>query len=671
MSDATSGLIPADRRNFLLGTGAAAGAMVLGAPLRTRAADRVEITFASAKFFGKETLAEVVEAYNQAQSKVHVTYVELPPPSSSTEVHQALVQQLARRTGTPDVFTQDVVWIAEFAGAGWALPLGEYFDAKAQQDYFPGTIDACTYQGKLTALPWFVDSGMLYYRKDLLEGAGAKVPETWADLTKTAQELMKAGKADFGYLWQGKQAEVLVCDLISIIASNNGAILTEDGKSSRLNDAKAVEAVQYLYDTIHTTKISPTDVLSWDEEPSRQPFTAGKGAFLRNWSYVYSISQDAKASAVVGKVGVAPLPHFAAGGRHHRAARLHRGVERVHVRAGLHLDHRASDHPGWHRQLHQPLLRALGRHRRGVRGCHGAVDRAGSVLPAPHHRGPHARRGQGMNSSDARQLRVGCQTYTWEMLGERWTGGADDLLKAVTAGGYAGIEITDTMIGHYAGRPDAFAWALAEHGLTLVAFACGSASGFTEPAALNNDLAAVDHALDFVARFPGALLSLGSATVTGPGPREDKFAAAARFYNAAGERGRTVGVQVALHPSSHHNTLLGTRAEYDRIMALTDPSLIGWVPDTGHILRGGQDILDTLRTYQDRIRYLHLKDVDAAGRWSMLGEGVCDTTAVIEVIGVAPDFNGWLVLEEESETAAKDPAAAVRRNRDTLRALGA
>ena len=159
-----------------------------GRPRRARAADRVEITFASAKFFGKETLAEVVDAYNQAQSKVHVTYVELPPPSSSTEVHQALVQQLARRTGTPDVFTQDVVWIAEFAGAGWALPLGEYFDAKSQQEYFPGTIDACTFQGKLTALPWFVDSGMLYYRKDLLEGIGAKVPETWADLTKTAQE---------------------------------------------------------------------------------------------------------------------------------------------------------------------------------------------------------------------------------------------------------------------------------------------------------------------------------------------------------------------------------------------------------------------------------------------------------------------------------------------------
>ena len=230
-----------DRRRFLWGTGLATGALALGAAGRARAADRVEISFASAKFFGKETLAEVVEAYNQSQTKVHVTYVELPPPSSSTEVHQALVQQLARRTGTPDVFTQDVVWIAEFAGAGWALPLGEYFDAAAQKDYFPGTIAACTFDGKLTALPWFVDSGMLYYRKDLLEGMGAKVPETWADLTKTAQELMKSGKADFGYLWQGKQAEVLVCDLVSIIASNNGAILAPDGNPAG-DDAMFVRA---------------------------------------------------------------------------------------------------------------------------------------------------------------------------------------------------------------------------------------------------------------------------------------------------------------------------------------------------------------------------------------------------------------------------------------------
>ncbi len=310
--------IATGRRKLLLGAGLAAGAALTGAtltgsPRRARAAGRTEITFTSAKFFGKETIAEVVDAYNQSQGKVHVTYVELPPPSASTEVHQALVQQLVRRTGTPDVFTQDVVWIAEMAGAGWALPLDQYFPPAARTEYFPGTIDACTYQGKLTALPWFVDSGMLYYRTDLLEAVGAKVPTTWNDLVKLAADLQQGGRAKFGYLWQGKQAEVLVCDAVEVIASNNGSILAADGRTATLNSDACVEAIQFLYDTINKSKISPADVLSWDEEPSRAPFTGGEAAFLRNWSYVYSISQDPKGSSVVGKVGVAPLPMFAGG----------------------------------------------------------------------------------------------------------------------------------------------------------------------------------------------------------------------------------------------------------------------------------------------------------------------------------------------------------------------
>ena len=309
---AHSGVV--DRRQVLTGAaGLAGGAALLSAPRRVRAADRTEITFASAKFFGKETMAQVVDAYNQAQGKIHVTYVELPPPSSSTEVHQALVQQLARKTGTPDVFTQDVVWIAEFAGAGWALDLDQYVPAATRADYYPGLIAACTYNNKLTALPWFVDSGMLYYRTDLLESAGAKVPETWDDLVKTASAIQQSGKAKFGYLWQGKQAEVLVCDATEVIASNGGAFLTADGKAGTLNSDKCVEAIQFLYDTINKSKISPSDVLSWDEEPSRTPFTGGEAAFLRNWSYVYGIAQDPKGSSVVGKVGVAPLPHFAGG----------------------------------------------------------------------------------------------------------------------------------------------------------------------------------------------------------------------------------------------------------------------------------------------------------------------------------------------------------------------
>lgn len=269
-----------------------------------------------------------------------------------------------------------------------------------------------------------------------------------------------------------------------------------------------------------------------------------------------------------------------------------------------------------------------------------------------------------------KDLKVGCQTFTWEMLGNRFAGGPDDLLEAISDGGYAGIEITDTMIGRYAGKPVEFAGALKNAGLTLVSFAFGSKSGFTLKDAIDSDLETAQRWIDFAAAFPGALVSMGSATVVSDGPRIDKFAIAAEVYNRAGELGRKAGVDVAVHPSSHHNTLLYDRADYDRIFGLLDPSLVGWAPDTGHILRGHKDMLDTLKTYRDRIRYLHLKDVDAAGTWAMLGKGVCDTPAVIDIVAAAPNFNGWLMLEEESDAAAADPVAAVKINRQTMRGYG-
>ena len=305
------------RREFIKRTGLAvaglSAASTLLTPIRRGVAagtKPTEITFASAKFFGKETIAEVVEAFNGSQEKIHVTYKELPPPSSSTEVHQGLVQQLARRNGNPDVFTQDIIWIAEFAAAKWALTLDEYFNAEAMKEYFPGVVQACKWQGKLTALPWFIDSGMLYYRSDLLDGIGAKPPETWDELIDSAKKLTSSGKAKFGFLWQAKQAEVLVCDLVSFIGSNGGAILEPDGKTVSVADDAAVESVQLMHDLIRKDQITPEDVMSWDEEPSRRPFTSGEAAFLRNWSYVWKVCQSKEDSSVIDKVGVAPLPHF-------------------------------------------------------------------------------------------------------------------------------------------------------------------------------------------------------------------------------------------------------------------------------------------------------------------------------------------------------------------------
>jgi inosose dehydratase len=267
-------------------------------------------------------------------------------------------------------------------------------------------------------------------------------------------------------------------------------------------------------------------------------------------------------------------------------------------------------------------------------------------------------------------LKVGCQTYTWEMRGDHWSGRVDDLLTAVAEAGYEGIEITNTMIREYADAPADFAKALKTRGLALSAFAYASRAGFTDPAARAEELASFERALRFVEPFPGVALCLGGASSPDRNHVDQKMGLAADFYNEAGRRARRSGVDVAFHPHSHHNSILESRAEYDRIMALTDPDVVKWNPDTGHIVRGGQNVLDTFRRYGSRIRHVHLKDADADNKWQALGKGVCDMPAVLNLLADDLGYSGWIVGEEESADAWADPIGAIRWNREYLRSLG-
>ena len=267
-------------------------------------------------------------------------------------------------------------------------------------------------------------------------------------------------------------------------------------------------------------------------------------------------------------------------------------------------------------------------------------------------------------------LKVGCQTYTWEMLGDAWRGSVDDLLDAVADAGYEGIEITNTMIGDYADRPRDFGKALKARGLQLAAFAYAAPSGFTNPEARADEVRGAERALRFVEAFPGTILALGGASSPDRSDVDQKFGRAADFYNEIGRRGRRSGIEAVFHPHSHHGSILESRTEYDLLMNWTDPEAVNWNPDTGHIVRGGQDLIDTLRTFGARIRHVHLKDADAQNEWQPLGKGVCDVPAALALLEQEVGYSGWIVGEEEFADARHDQIGAIVGNREYLRSIG-
>jgi trehalose/maltose transport system substrate-binding protein len=217
-------------------------------------------------------------------------------------------QLLAAKSTDVDVLFLDVIWLGMFKSN--LLDLKTLIPQADQDKHFASTLNAAKLGGNLVAMPAYMDVGLMFYRKDLLEKYGKQPPKTWDELAATAKEIQDkeraAGHPDmWGYAWQAKSYEGLTCDAIELIASNGGGtIISDDGKVT-IDNPQAAEAIGKAKGWIGS--ISPDGVLNYDEEASRAIFESGNAVFHRNWPYVWGTSHQA-GSAIVDKVGVMPLP---------------------------------------------------------------------------------------------------------------------------------------------------------------------------------------------------------------------------------------------------------------------------------------------------------------------------------------------------------------------------
>lgn len=299
---------------------AAAAILLLPLPLLTLAGCRgkkpetTTIHFVTWKPNVPEAWEEIYRVFREEHPGITVE-VEVGP-HSSTAFHDLLTQKLKNRSPDIDVFLMDVIWPPEFAAAGWALPLDDLLPGPARSEFLSGAVLANTYQGKLYGVPLFIDSGVLYYRKDLLEKHGLAPPATWEELVEQAGKVVaaerQAGNEIHGFSGQFKQYEGLVCDMMEYILSNGGNIVEPTTGRVALADPPAVAAVRFVRDEI-IGKTAPRGALTYQEPESLDLFVQGKAVFHRNWPYAWKIANDPARSTVAGNVGIAVLPHFAAG----------------------------------------------------------------------------------------------------------------------------------------------------------------------------------------------------------------------------------------------------------------------------------------------------------------------------------------------------------------------
>ena len=291
------------RRAALLVVVAALAAGCAGGPAEP---GPVTLVFKHAKILGpSDPVPGLLREFEKRHAGVRVQAESLS--WNSDDQHQFFVINLEGRGAAFDVMMLDVVWVAEFARAGWLLDLSPWVTRAELAPHFPSTIEPATWNGRVWAMPWLMNVGVLYYRTDLLAKYRLPPPRTWEALVDQVVRVRGAerdGRLD-GVVWQGRQYEGLTVNALEAIWANGGRVFGADGAVFP-EEERAAGGLSFLRALI-VSGVSPSWVTAADEELSRRHFGDGRAIFLRNWPYAMDLFQAA-GSPVRGRVGMAPLP---------------------------------------------------------------------------------------------------------------------------------------------------------------------------------------------------------------------------------------------------------------------------------------------------------------------------------------------------------------------------
>ena len=249
------------------------------------------------------------------------------------------------------------------------------------------------------------------------------------------------------------------------------------------------------------------------------------------------------------------------------------------------------------------------------------------------------------------EIKLACETYTWQMPGEQYKGKLDHIMGIVNQAGFTGIEPETSFFGSLS-DPVLMKETLDKHGLELAALC--HVEDWRNGKETDKEYANANQWIEFLDHFPETIYLLVQM------PGTDRHDLAKRqenllsCVNTIANRAHEKGIECSYHPNSPKGSIFRTRDDYEILLNGLDHNTIGYTPDVGHMAKTGMDPLAVMREYRSIINLVHYKDMYEDGRWAPTGEGIIDFIGITQFL-IDTNYEGWIIMEDECDEVIASP----------------
>ncbi len=263
-----------------------------------------EITIATVNNGDMIRMQKLAPEFTKANPGITLNWVVL----EENVLRQRVTTDVATKGGQFDVMTIGTYEVPIWAKEGWLVKLDDLGRAYDVNDLLPPIRSGLTYKGSLYASPFYGESSMTMYRKDLVAAKGIKMPAepTWGDIYEIARAVHNPPEV-YGICLRGKAGWGENMAYITTVANSFGARWFDENWKPQFNTPEWKHALSFYVDLL--TNYGPPGASSNGFNENLALFNDGKCGMWMDATVAASFVTNRESSKVYNKVGFTLAPH--------------------------------------------------------------------------------------------------------------------------------------------------------------------------------------------------------------------------------------------------------------------------------------------------------------------------------------------------------------------------